>query len=135
MPAVIDPLPILRALADHDCRFVVVGSVARRLCGDDVEPRDLDIVVDADPANRSAVVAALTQLDATIDRRFGRRRIADTIDLPWAWGWRADTDHGSVDLITRFVDATDIHTHDAAATDISIDAARTIRCHPTEHHP
>lgn len=130
-----EALPVLRALVDHDCRFVVIGSTARRLCGTDVVPADLDLVVDPDPALRPGLVAALASIDATIERRHGTRSIADSLHLPWDWGWRSDTVHGSIDVIIRFVDGTDIEHHDALAFDVGLAADLIVRCHPTEHPP
>lgn len=133
MPASVGTEPVLQALIDHGCRFVVIGSTARRLCGDDVEPADLDVVVDPDAASRPQLVSALAAVDATLERRHGTRRIADAIGLPWDWGWRVDTDWGPVDVITRFVDGADIETFDALATEVRLGPDLTVRCHPTEH--
>lgn len=129
-----EALPVLRALVDHDCRFVVIGSTARRLCGDDVDPVDLDLVVDADSTNRPRLIAALASLDATIERRHGVRAVAEALQLPWDWGWRSDTAHGSIDVITRFADGADVDTFDVLAIDVQLADDLTVRCHPTEHH-
>lgn len=131
----LEPLPVLRALVDHGCRFVVVGSTARRLCGADVVPADLDLVVDPAVTRRPQLIAALTEVDATLERRHGTRRIADAIALPWDWGWRAETSCGPIDVITRFVDGADIDTFEVLATDVDLAPNLTVRCHPTEHLP
>ena len=128
-------LPVLRALADHDCAFVVVGSTARRFCGEPVAPRDLDVVVDPAPRQRASLIAALASVDATIERRAGTRRIVDALALSWAWGWHSETSHGPVDIVTRFIDGTTIADHHAAGVDVTVEPGLTIRCHPTRHTP
>jgi hypothetical protein len=45
-------------------RFVIVGSLARRLGGDDVAPHDLDIVVADTPENVVALSNALDDIGA-----------------------------------------------------------------------
>ena len=133
MPATVDTAPVLETLVDHGCTFVVVGSAARRLCGDAVEPADLDIVVDPAPAHREPLVAALSSLDATIERRHGTRRIQDAVALPWQWGWRAETRFGPIDVIVRFVDGSGFAEHHDAGSDVTLSTGQTIRCRPTRH--
>ncbi|MEM9203155.1 MAG: hypothetical protein AAGC53_15970 [Actinomycetota bacterium] len=126
---------MLDALVDHECAFVVVGSTARRLCGDDVDPDDLDIVVDPGQPHRSSLIAALSSVGATIERRSGRRPIEACVALPWEWGWHVDTDGGPVDVITRFIDGSDIAFHCAAAMSVALDDRRVVLSHPTRHEP
>ena len=122
---------ILAVLCRRGCRFVVVGSTARWLTGEDVHPNDLDVVVDTAPVLRPALVGALAELDAVIDRRSGRVPVSASIPLPWDWGWRAFTPYGSIDVVTRFVDDTTFTNHDQLATSVVIPGGHVVRCHPT----
>ena len=115
------------------CRFVIVGSVARRFNGEAVRPADLDIVVDTAPAERRKVVAALADLDAhlVVDGRL--RPLTTSTALPWWWSWTAVTVFGTVDVIGEFVDGTGFAEHRSAASSTSIPSGATVRFHPTRH--
>ena len=65
--------PILDALMANGCRFVVIGSTARLLCGEAVVPIDLDIVVDASAEQRPLLLQALISVHAHV-RTHTRRR-------------------------------------------------------------
>lgn len=69
----------LRTLVRHRCRFVVVGSTARALLGEDVRPHDLDIVIDASPDQRARLTAALVELDAQVEHHCGQRAVACSV--------------------------------------------------------
>ena len=64
--AAFDPLRILRALVEHDVRFVVVGGIAGRLCGSTTVTNDLHICYARDAANLGALAAALRALKAKL---------------------------------------------------------------------
>ena len=123
----------LGALCRRGCRFVVIGSVARALTGEQVQPHDLDVVVDASADGSLRLRLALADLGATIETRDGWRRIERCMSLPWEWGFRAWTAAGSIDVITRFIDGTTIEDHDAHATTIEIRPGIAVRVHPTRH--
>lgn len=57
---------MLRALADHDVRHVVIGGVAGRVHGDPGVTFDLDIAPDPDPANLQRLADALHHMDALV---------------------------------------------------------------------
>lgn len=57
---------MLRALADHDVRHVVIGGVAGRVHGDPGVTFDLDIAPDPDPANLQRLADALRHMDALV---------------------------------------------------------------------
>lgn len=118
-------------MCQRGCRFVVVGSVARSLTGDSVNPKDLDIVVDASLAQRPALVEALIDLGAEVECRRGRVPVTSGIALPWGWGWRSTTPFGDIDVITKFIDDTTIDEHDLLASTVVLASGNSVRCHPT----
>lgn len=126
-----DVVSCLGVFARHGCRLVVIGSGARALLGEAVHPRDLDIVVDADAANRDAVVAALRELDALVRWRGSWVPVGDLPVLPWEWGWRNRTAFGEIDLMTRLIDGTTFSSHDALATTAALLDGTAVRCHGT----
>ena len=91
-----DARPILTTLVARGCRFVVVGSTARRLLGESVEPADLDVVVADSIDNRRALIDSMIELKAKLVDGWGARRIVATSWLPWEWSWRLLTVHGPV---------------------------------------
>lgn len=124
---------VLGALLHHGCRFVVVGSAARALCGESVHPRDLDLVADTSPDGVGRLRSALVDLGATVETRRGWQPIDRCASLPWQWGFRVWTAAGTIDLITQFIDFTTIDEHDANATTIEIGPELSVRAHPTRH--
>lgn len=71
--------PILRALADAEIRFVVVGGVAGILAGALISTVDVDVVYQVEDANLEKLLASLTRIHA-IYRDPAGRRIEPTID-------------------------------------------------------
>lgn len=57
-----DPLRILKTLARHQVRFVVIGGIAGRLWGSTTVTNDLDICYARDRANREALATARRDL-------------------------------------------------------------------------
>ena len=72
-------LATLRALADADVRFVVVGGVAGILAGAILSTFDVDVVYEVDDDNVDKLVRLLDRLHA-IYRDPAGRRIAPTVD-------------------------------------------------------
>jgi hypothetical protein len=60
----VDPRQVVDALGRHRAEFVVVGSAARYLLGEDIAPADVDVVINDSLANRIAVVDLLFCLGA-----------------------------------------------------------------------
>jgi hypothetical protein len=123
--------PILKGLADANCRFVVVGSVGRALVGESVVPRDLDIVADASPDARAGLVSALDRAGGFVRNRLGLVRIGAAVALPWRWGWTTTTMFGDVDVVTRFADGSGFDDHRAIATIVHSPYGTPVWCHPT----
>lgn len=63
-----DFVDLLRAFADHDVRFLIVGAYALALHGRPRATGDLDVWVDATPENARRVVRALASFGAPMDQ-------------------------------------------------------------------
>ena len=97
---------LLARLLDAGVDFVVVGSAGAALLGADVEPGDLDISPDLDPANLARLAAVLGELDARPrmgvpgwiteeERAVAARPTLEALDYDF------DTSLGDLDLIVR----------------------------------
>ena len=124
---------VLDAMHDHGCRFVVVGSVARVLAGEQGRPHDLDVVIDTSAGGRENLRRALQDVAAMVETRDGWRPVERCMSLPWEWGFRVWTTSGQVDLIATFIDGTTIEDHDALATSVVLRPGVVVRIHPTRH--
>jgi hypothetical protein len=90
-----DFVDLLRAFADADVRFLVVGAYALALHGRPRATGDLDIWIEATPENASRVVRALATFGAPLrdvsEADFSREGIVYQIGLP----------PGRIDLLTE----------------------------------
>ena len=64
--AALDPERIIRALAQHRVRYVLIGALAARLYGFPRVTADIDITPDRDAANLAPLAAALRDLHAKV---------------------------------------------------------------------
>ena len=128
-----DPRPVVDALVRHRAAFVVVGSAARHLLGENIVPADVDVVVSDSPQNRKAVVDALVELDGHLVSEEKLQPLTHATVLPWEWSWKAVTAYGPVDMIVRFIDGTGYEEHDQAATNTLLGDGRVVRCRATRH--
>jgi aminoglycoside-2''-adenylyltransferase len=62
----LEPLVLLKALDDHDVRFVLIGGLAAVLHGSPTITRDLDVCYARDPQNADRLAQALRQLQAKL---------------------------------------------------------------------
>ncbi len=76
MSASLDPAEILRILAQHEVRFVVVGGIAGALHGSTTLTADLDILYDRNGDNVERLASALSALRAV------RRDLPDGVVAP-----------------------------------------------------
>jgi len=129
----VDPRPVVDALCHHGAEFVVVGSAARYLLGEDIVPSDSDLVISDTPANRVAVLDALIELGGYLVAGERLRPLTKRTVLPWEWSFRTVTSCGPIDMIVRFIDGTGYQEHDQAATSIRLNDGRVVRCHGTRH--
>lgn len=61
-----DPARIISVLDSHGVAFVVIGGVAVQAWGHQRTTRDLDLLIDPDPANLTRLADALAALEAAI---------------------------------------------------------------------
>jgi hypothetical protein len=123
---------ILDALISQGCRFVVVGSTARALCGEEVVPNDLDIVVDASPEQQPRLVRALMSVHAHVRLSTRLEPLRATTPLPWEWGFRTVTPLGEVDVVVQFADGSAFDGQLRQATSVQVGKLGSLWCHPTE---
>lgn len=96
----LDPERLLRALAEHDVEFCVIGALAAWLQGSPAVTLDLDVMPRRDLDNADRLAAALNSV--------GARSRADASKLELGGGdfvgWetqRFETDAGPVDVVPR----------------------------------
>jgi hypothetical protein len=65
-PAPLDPERVIRVLAHHKVRYVLIGALAARLYGFPRVTADIDITPDRDPVNLKRLAAALRELEAKV---------------------------------------------------------------------
>ncbi|MBA3854628.1 MAG: hypothetical protein C0503_09440 [Gemmatimonas sp.] len=63
---VFDPARLVRVLAEHDVRYVLIGAVAARLAGYPLATYDTDLTPERSPENLTRLAAALRALDARV---------------------------------------------------------------------
>jgi hypothetical protein len=96
----LDPTTILRALADHEVRYVLIGGLAATLHGSPLATGDVDICPEDTPGNLGRLAGALGALDAAIHAGDG-----EAVPLPpdpdllaAARLWNLSTPHGRLDV-------------------------------------
>lgn len=103
-PPDFNPEPILRLLAEHGVRYVVIGAIAAIAQGYPLNTGDLDVTPARDPDNLTRLAAVLQELDARLRVRGEPQGVDFPIDADYlgrADGWTLTTRYGSFDL--RFV--------------------------------
>jgi len=90
---------LLRVLADHDVRFVVVGAVAAVLEGAPITTFDLDVVFEPSEENLGRLLRALSDLDAVYWDPAGRRVVPDAARLRAQRLHLLETRLGRLDLL------------------------------------
>lgn len=96
-----DPLAILRALNEHEVRYLAIGGLAATLYGSPLTTGDLDICPSADPANLERLSVALRALHARIysaPEPDGVAFVPDAAFLGQAAVWNLITSGGRLDL-------------------------------------
>lgn len=90
---------LLRTLADHEVRFVVVGAVAAVLEGAPITTFDLDVVIEPSEENLGRLLAAVTELDAVYWDPARRRIVPDAGRLRVQRLHLLETRFGRLDLL------------------------------------
>lgn len=65
-PAPLDPERLIRTLARHEVKYILIGALAARLQGFPRATADADITPAPDAQNRDRLAAALRELDARV---------------------------------------------------------------------
>jgi hypothetical protein len=96
-----DPERVVRALAAHEVRYVLIGALAARLQGFPRLTADMDITPAADFANLERLAAALTELRARVFTEGVPEGLAfdcSARTLARATMWNLVTDAGRIDV-------------------------------------
>lgn len=99
---VFDPVRLVRVLAEHDVRYVLIGAVAARLAGYPLATYDTDLTPERSPENLMRLAAALRELDArvfTVSVPEGLAFDCSAAALGRAEVWNLVTTAGRVDLL------------------------------------
>ena len=105
-----DPALLLRTLAEHEVRYVLIGALAARLNGFPRVTADADIAPASDPANVESLASALRALDARVWTDGIPEGLAfdcSATMLARAEGWSLVTAAGRVDLLFHPAGAAD----------------------------
>jgi hypothetical protein len=96
-----DPLAVLRALEQHDVRYVLIGAAAARIAGAPVVTEDLDVTPAGDSENLERLAAALRELGARLRSPAQPEGLAFPVDaetLTTAEMWTSTTSAGDLDV-------------------------------------
>ena len=89
---------ILRTLAEHEVRFIIVGGVAAVLQGAPIHTNDLDIVYALDELNQERLLSALGKLGAVF--RDDPRQLKPNLSHLASTGHKLlSTDYGALDCL------------------------------------
>jgi hypothetical protein len=95
----LDAERILRALAEHDVEYVLIGGLAVQTHGHVRTTNDADLIPDPQPENLQRLAAALRSLDARVLNVGQENREIDAKMLPRATIWQFGTRDGGIDVI------------------------------------
>jgi hypothetical protein len=95
----LDAERILRALADHEVDYVIVGGLAVQTHGHVRTTVDIDVFPRPDPSNMARLAEALNALDARVLNPGGEGVKIDAGMLPRATLWQFATRHGAIDVL------------------------------------
>lgn len=97
--APLDAERILRALAEHDVDYVLIGGLAVQTHGHVRTTNDADLVPAPDPANLRRLAAALRSLEARVLNPGEEGAAIDAKMLPRATIWQFATRDGGIDVM------------------------------------
>ena len=125
-----DPDAILRALAAHGVRFVVVGGLAGTLRGTPDITNDLDICYARDGENLERLAAALKDLDARLrgpDVPDDSPFVIDALSLRHGETFTFSTSAGAFDILGTPRGTSGYEDLDAGATSIDLGTDLVVR--------
>lgn len=97
--APLDAERILRALAEHEVEYVLIGGLAVQTHGHVRTTNDADLIPAPDPANLGRLAAALRSLDARVLNPGAEDVEVDAGMLPRSTIWQFVTRDGGIDVI------------------------------------
>lgn len=95
----LDAERILRALADHEVEYILIGGLAVQTHGHVRTTNDADLIPAPQPANLRRLAAALRSLDARVLNPGQEDVEIDAKMLPKATIWQFSTRDGGVDVL------------------------------------
>jgi predicted nucleotidyltransferase len=95
----LDAERILRALAEHEVRYVLIGGLAVQTHGHVRTTNDADLIPAPDPANLERLAAALRALDARVLNQGHEDTAVEAGMLPRATIWQFATRDGGIDVM------------------------------------
>lgn len=95
----LDAERILRALAEHDVAYVLIGGLAVQTHGHVRTTNDADVIPAPDPANLERLAAALNSLEARVLNPGEETTEIDAKMFPRATIWQFVTRDGGIDVL------------------------------------
>jgi len=95
----LDAERILRALADHEVEYVLIGGLAVQTHGHVRTTNDADLIPPPEPANLERLAAALRSLDARVLNESEEDTEIDAKMLPRATIWQFVSRDGGIDVM------------------------------------
>lgn len=95
----LDAERILRALAEHQVDYVLIGGLAVQTHGHVRTTNDADLIPAPDPANLKRLAAALRSLDAKVLNPGEENTAIEATMLPRAAIWQFVTRDGGIDVM------------------------------------
>jgi predicted nucleotidyltransferase len=97
--APLDAERILRTLAEHGVRYVLIGGLAVQTHGHVRTTNDADLIPAPDPANLERLASALRALDARVLNEGHEETAVNAGMLPRATIWQFATRDGGIDVM------------------------------------
>ena len=95
----LDAERILRALAEHEVDYVLIGGLAVQTHGHVRTTNDADLIPAPEPANLARLAATLRELEAKVLNPGEEKTAVDTKMLPRATIWQFATRDGGIDVM------------------------------------
>jgi hypothetical protein len=99
LPPILDAERILRALAEHEVQYVLIGGLAVQTHGHVRTTNDADLIPAPDRANLERLAAALRELEARVLNADHESTPIDADMLPRATIWQFATRDGGIDVM------------------------------------
>jgi predicted nucleotidyltransferase len=100
----LDAERILRALAEHEVDYVLIGGLAVQTHGHVRTTNDADLIPAPDPSNLERLAAALRSLEARVLNPGEEETAIDSTMLPTATIWQFASRDGGIDVMHEIPD-------------------------------